>query len=78
MMSTTPADVKCRFVAPNGEIFVRLARGLVGWMLGDGMMRWRLNGAGNRDRLVGGLEQQCYDGGKHEEMCVEAVGGLKC
>ena len=46
-------------------------------MLGDGMMWWRLNGSGNRGRQVGGLERQCYHGGKHEEMRVEAVGGLK-
>jgi hypothetical protein len=37
-------------------------------MLGDGMMRWRLNGSGNRGRPVGGSEWQCYHGEKHEEM----------
>ena len=47
-------------------------------MLGDGKMRWRLHGSGNRGRPVGGSERQYYHGGKHEEMCVEAVGGLKC
>ena len=71
MTSTMPADVKCRFVAPNRKIFV------VGKMLGNGMMQWRLNGAGNRGRPVGGSERPCYHDGKHEQMRIEAVGGLK-
>jgi hypothetical protein len=56
MTSTTPADVKCRFVAMISKIFVQLAQALVGWMLGDGIMLWKLRGSDNRGHLVSGPE----------------------